>query len=110
MKMKDGLSSLGAVVDHKTKTFIAFFFGQLGAFPEDLSHKFLLRLFYATWAGNMGFGDDQKVQRGLRIYVVKGQKIVVFVYFTGWNIASDYLAEKTVVAHIDNPFFLLCSF
>ncbi|WVM94562.1 hypothetical protein ULG90_20180 [Halopseudomonas pachastrellae] len=46
----------------------------------------------------MLFRDHQKVNGRLRIDIVKGEYLVIFVYLLGRNLSVDDLAEQTIHA------------
>ncbi len=45
---------------------------------------------------NVGFGDDQKMNRSPGVDVVKGQNLVVFVDFARRNLARDDFAKYAI--------------
>ena len=76
------LTSVFAVVDDNSIPFVKFFyFGDFGNSNHQFTKNFLMSLFSASDADQsiFLFRNDENVYGGLRVYISKGEDVIVFV-------------------------------
>ena len=96
MEMLYGLASIvTAVGDHTVAIGDACCFGNFGDLFKDFGNNGAVGFVDSVNRGNMFFRNNKNMDRGLRIDVVKGKDLVVFVCFFGRNISRDDLTENT---------------
>ena len=97
------LAGIGLAVEHKACAgfFDAEFLCDNLCAVEHLSHELAVGRLHVHDGRNVALGHYQKVYRGLRGDVVKGEYVVVFVDFLGRDFSLDDFAEKTVFTHSD---------
>ena len=109
MNMKYGLSRAGAVIDDhpvslRVQPFVLgnFFCGQ-----EEMPDEVSVGFGHTVNIGNMLFGNDECMDRRLRVHVLKGGHEIILVNDFGRDFFCDDLTENTpwVGAH-----FFLSSF
>ena len=47
----------------------------------------------------MAFGNDQDMDRGLRVDILKRHHVLILVYHSGRDIPGDDLAKQTIAHH-----------
>lgn len=110
MEMKYGLSCACAVInDHPVSLRVQalvprdFFSGQ-----KEMADKVFVGFGHAVDIGNMFFGNDERVDRRLRVHVLEGGHEIVFVNDFGRDFFSDDSAENAarIRAHfLTSPVF-----
>jgi hypothetical protein len=99
VEVRDGLAAFSADVDHDPVAFAEVLLaGQLVGDAVQMADEGLL-LFAGSDFGERGdvlFGDDQDVNRRLRVKIRKGEGLVVFVELFGGNFSGGDFAEDAV--------------
>ena len=99
--MEHRLARVGLAVEHETCAGFfdtQFLCDNLGA-VEHLAHQFAVFGLHVHDGCDMALGHHEKVHRGLRGDVVKGEHVVVFVDFLGRDFSLDDFTEKAVFTH-----------
>jgi len=68
--------------------------GDFGGGEMAAADEFGVRGFGFLQSGEMFFGDDEDVSRGLRADVFEGEDMLVFVDLLCWDLAADDAAEE----------------
>jgi hypothetical protein len=89
------LAAVLLTVNHKPRALFsaAFAEGQFFGFGKKLSQQNSVGFQYG---GDVLFGDHQEVKGSLGMYVVEGQKFVVFVEFFTGDFPCDNFTKNTV--------------
>ena len=96
MEMRNRLAGIGTAVGNEAvAVHEPCLFGDGGDRFEDVCHHGAVRGGDAVEGGNMGFGDHQDVNGGLRVDVAECQNAFVLIYFGGGNVAGCDFAEQT---------------
>ena len=98
MNMKYGLPGAGAVIDdHPVSLRVQpLVLSDLFCGQEEVADKVSVGFGHAVNIGNMFFGNDERVDRRLRVNVLEGGHEIVFVNDLGRDLFSDDPAEKAV--------------
>ena len=90
MQVRHRLPGIAAVIDHDAIAAFrdAFQPGHGARGEEQSAEQFGIEIARFTEPGEMPLGDDQDVERGLRIRVVKGNQIVGFMDDPGRNFSG----------------------
>src|SRR3989339_154484 len=99
VQMKNNLSALFVAVNNHTKSLFINLFQ-----PGDLlcggHHCLKISYFPASdiqQRGNMFFGNDNNVNRGHGVYIVKRQNPFILIYLVCRNLPSHYPAEYAIL-------------
>ena len=76
----------------------AFFFSDLAGHDQQVAQSVAVGGLRFLNAGDGFFRDDEDMGGRLRIDIVKGEYLVIFVYLLGRNLSVDDLAEQTIHA------------
>jgi hypothetical protein len=102
MEMKNILAGRRPIVDHKTESVIdSLVSGNLPRLDHQMAEQTVILSRAVRQFGYRLFGNQQKMNRRLRINILEGQAKVVFVHNIGGNFAVDDL-RKNCFSH--NPF------
>ena len=105
MKMEYRLAGAGTdVKDRSVAALNAAFAGDFGGHELAAAQGFRVRIFRLLESHDVPSGNDQHVGGGLRIDVIEGEGVFVFVNFLCGNPAGKNLAEKTVSHEEDFKF------
>jgi len=96
VKMRHALATIPAVIDDEPKTRILepFLFGYDLRDMDQMAQKRFVGGCGGRDARDFLFGNNQNMDRGLRLNIVKGQTAVVFVSDPGRDFAGDDLREN----------------
>jgi hypothetical protein len=96
--MIHGLSAIFACVDYDSITVgESLLFGDLFDGEKEMSQEGVICGFGISKFGDRLFGDDQDMNGGLWVYVVKGKTEIVFVDDIGRNFFANDFAENRIV-------------
>ena len=94
------LDALARILAHIGDDAVAPVAAKLGAQPgdggEDMAQQGPVLLGQRGGRGDVLFGDDEEMDRGLRVNVVKGQQRVVLVQLVGGDFPRGDFAEQAV--------------
>ena len=97
MEMEDGLSGTGAYIDDGAVSVFNFALaGDLGCGEVAASDDFGVGCLRFFQSGKMPFRNDERVRGRLRIDVLEGKNVLVFVDLLGRNFSADDAAKETV--------------
>jgi hypothetical protein len=97
VEVEDGLSGTGAYVeDGAVSTFNFALAGDLGGSEVAASDDFGVGSLGFFQAGKMPFWNDERVSGRLRIDVLKGKNVFVFVDLFGRNFSANDATEEAV--------------
>ena len=97
MEVEDGLAGAGAdVEDGAVAVFDVALAGDVGGGEVAAAYQFGVFGLGFFESGEVFFGDDQDVGRGLRVDVFEGEDVFVFVNLFGWNFTAEDAAEEAV--------------
>jgi len=96
MEMRHGLAAVWTIIDDKPKArFVqAFLFGDRLRDMNQVAQKRFVGGCGGRDARDFSFGDDQYMDRGLGMHIVKRQATVVLISDPGRNFAGDDLREN----------------
>ena len=96
MEVRDGFSAVGTVVNDEAVACGSYVFaaGDVSGGEEEVAEEALIIGLSGSDAGNVFFGNDEDVDRGLGGDVAKGETLVVFEDDVGGDFAGDYFFEK----------------
>ena len=88
--MWDRLAAMGAVVDHYTEAFgeVEFLCDCSGR-QEEMTEKGLVIGVSLSDTRDQFFGNDQHMDRGLRLHIMKGDAVFILVGDIGRDLAVD---------------------
>lgn len=99
--MVDRLAALFVAIEYSAKSCLA---AQILRQPLCGKHQMAdggtVFFGHVVQGGDVFFRNNQKVHRRLRVDVMKGEAVFVFVYLLGRNLAVDDLAEQAVHAEL----------
>ena len=99
MNVVNGLAALFVAVEHGTVTCLATqLLCQFLRGVDHMANDGAILFGDVVQRGDMLLRDHQKVHWGLRVDIVKGEDLIIFVYLLGRNLAVDDLAEQTIRA------------
>lgn len=96
MEMKYGLLRAGAAVEDGSVIRMTHRFCEFGREKEQPADQLGITWFQIVQRGDRLFRDNQQMQRGLRLYVVDGDVLVILIRDLGRNLLSDDFGEKSV--------------
>ena len=97
VQMEDCLSRVWTNVENGAEAvFQLAFAGDLCRNQLAITNQFRVSFCRLVNANDMFLGDNQHVGRRLRLNVLKGKRLFVFVNFFGRNFSRDDLAEEAV--------------
>jgi len=96
MDVKNDLSTFGVGVNHDTISRQIMFAGEISCDHEEPTQQFSLIVADIVQRRDMGFGNDDAVERRLWTDVVEHQNLIIFVESVGRQLAGDDLAEDAV--------------
>lgn len=86
VKVVNRLGSVLAVIDHHSVTLLQrLFLGHVFGNNQQMTQKLSIIISGLTYSGNGDPGNDQEVNRGLRIYIPESQTLVIFINNISWN-------------------------
>jgi hypothetical protein len=95
--MEHGLSSSWADVEHGAVSALdVALMGDLSGCQMAAPNNIGIANLGLLEPREMFFGNDEHVGRSFRIYVFKGEDVIVFVDFPGGDLSSDDAAEKAI--------------
>ena len=99
MDMEDFLTRLFFCVEDDTVAALVYphFSGDGSGFGKDMTNDFFFILGEVIESGEMVFGDEQDVNRGLGIDILEGKDAFVFIDDSGRNFFPYYLAKDTAL-------------
>lgn len=101
MQMKYRLAGAGADVEHgAVSVFNIALAGDLSGGQVTASDQFSVFFLCLFQSGKVLLGNDEHMRRSLRLDVVKGEDVVVFIHFLRGNVTVDDAAEEAVGAGI----------
>ena len=105
MQMGHGFAGIGSVVEDEPEAALcqAKLPGDFGGFQHEMTEQGVIFRFGFGDAGDGPFGDDQHVLGGLRLDILKGDDLVVFVNDRSRDFAGDDLFKQGF-AHDIFPF------
>jgi hypothetical protein len=102
VKVIDSLPAVRLAVDYKAGSVLgaAVAFCEFLGLKKEAPHEGSVGGFQLHDVPDVLFVNQEKMHRGLGIQVFEGQKLVILVYFLGWNFpACDF--TKNTFAHGD---------
>ncbi len=104
MDMENGLSGRFQTIGHHSITgLVELFLGSnLFRCEKNPANNLLIGLSDVVKSGDVLLGEDQDMERSLRIDVVDGYKMVIFINLRNINLPTDHFAEKAIT-HSSRP-------
>lgn len=96
MQMRDGFAGIGTVIDDEAKAALADvkLFGERSGFEEQMAKDLMIFRLRLGDPRNRFLGNDEHMNRCLRLDVLEGDDFVVFVENFGGDFAVDDFFKK----------------
>src|SRR5215470_17580270 len=100
VQVEDGLASAAAGVDYRAVAALQFSFSRdlRGYHGHGSEHSFVFRARFCQ-RRKMLLGTNQNMRGRLRINVLEGKNVGVFIHHFGGNLFSCDFAEQAICAH-----------
>ena len=108
MQVEYRLSSISSRIRNETKTAIreSFVLGDSCAGQQEPNNQRLVGFTQVLYGLHMSFGNDQGMNRSLRVDIVKRQGVLVLIHNLGRDASFDDPTEDTGT-HTSHPLLLL---
>ena len=95
VQVRDTFAAVRTVIDHHTKAFSKLqFFRDITGGEQEVSEEGTVFIVGFADAGDRLFGDDQNVDRSLRLNIVNHNALVILVLDIGGNLPINYFLKQ----------------
>ena len=100
MEVRYRFTAMAAIIDNHSKTVFKFeLLGHLGRHQHEVAEQRLVLFLAFRQTGYRGFGNDQKMNRGLFIDIMDDEAMLVFMFDIRRDLPVNDFAEYTLIAH-----------